>query len=466
MIIAFPDFFCIIPKRKLAHMTKWPNISNKEPSLLNLYIGENAINELPVLHLDIEPLIQDEFHLPFKSDQFTIVRLVNIVENVSVEVLLGVLSEIRRILHRYGELYLCLGRTEKPPKPNLTLEDLDNMLTRVGFSQISKKSFREDITHQVSVSTNTEEYELIIAGNKKTPHTRDALLGEKEFRERCISFRRRFPNNPAATYIIAVFNEEKNLPHFLAFLESAKNETNTKREFIFVINGCTDNSENIIKKFADSTYLKVKVISSPIGIVAAYIAGIQARTLNGFIGKIDADVFLHPHILDLMQMHLVEEEHIQVSYAEPIPSDSKCDFNESDHVPEIMSKRLYYTSKTSLNRIDPFGIDEVKSILQGFRAEDMFLSFYFVYFFGLNSISRTPHGCVYAKTVRNYEDLVKQISRMNSEMEREFQAYPPFKILLRVLEQRIYPSKYQAIFNRAKAESAYVEEWTRIESTK
>lgn len=207
-------------------------------------------------------------------------------------------------------------------------------------------------------------------------------------------------------------------------------------------------------------------MSSEPDIVNAFRTGIDNRNLRGFVGKLDADTILHPHTLDLMSMYLVEHPDVQVTYSEPTPIDSQFSYNEAEHEPMIRSKRLYIHGRASLYRRDPFAEIAKQDILGTIRAEDMFLSFYYTYFYGLESIAVTPHALVYSKTVKNLDDLIIQISRSSSEMARIFEVYPPFQILEKLLEREIYPSEYRRIVDEAKNNMVKVDDWTSLPSTK
>jgi predicted SAM-dependent methyltransferase len=475
------------------------DMSDVEPRVLNIHNEENSQHEnLAAVDVAISPL-RESPTLKFDDGHFTVIRVAHVLQTIPYDNIFAYLSEWKRILHANGELHISIPNAEiilnelintteekiedhqadellsqvygSRPGMNRVLYSyklLEDTLHKAGFTRVEVRKKEQDLAFQCDIDDDSQSpYSLMItAGFLKTPHRQDMVLGEKSFRDKCAQFVEQYPTNPSATYIIAVYNEEKNLPHFLSFLESSHNETNTKREFIFVLNGCTDESEKVIRQYTKESLLRTKIVHSDIGIVTAFIKGIEVRELDGFIGKIDSDVMLHPHLLDLMQIHLVENDQAQVTYAEPMPSDSQTAYNEPDFNPSIATKRLYYTSKTSLNRVDPFARTAIRNILQNFKAEDMFLSFYFIYFYGLQSISRTPHGHTYAKTVGNFEDLVRQMSRMNSEMKREFGSYPPFGILDSVTEQEFFPGDYKDTYQRAQKESDYVSEWTRIMSTK
>lgn len=198
----------------------------------------------------------------------------------------------------------------------------------------------------------------------------------------------------------------------------------------------------------------------------AFKKGIAERDHEGFIGKLDADTVLHLHALDLMQMFLTENDTVQVTYAEPTPLDSQSAYNEAEHNPILRSRRLYYHGRTSLYREDPMNGLVNREIPSELKAEDIFLSFFYTYYRGFDSIARTPHALVFGKTVRNFDDLVTQVSRSQSEISRVHDAYPPFKVLDKALEREIYPGNYRTLNERANNNASEIEGWPQLGSTK
>lgn len=350
-----------------------------------------------------------------------------------------------RILHKHGVLEIELV-------PGLRPAALKAQLRAAGLSRF-----------RLAASGSTK---LLQASRPKQPHTHDALLGPKAFAHKCQTFRQRYPRTPPTSWIITVYNEARNLPQFLSFLENSQNQTGAAREYIFVVNGCTDNSEQIIKDYLKQSYLPGKLVKSEKGLLPAFKKGIKSRTLNGFVGRFDADIILHPHTLDLLQMHLVEQPQAKVTYAEPKPLEAPSAFNEPWYQPQLWSRRLYYTGKTSLYRGNPYLEAGTRRLPKEFVADDIYMSFYYVYYYGFEAISRAPHAVVYEKVAGTLTDLTAQLSRAHSEIRRVFKRYPEFEILGPVMEQELYPSRYQRLVQRANKQLTYVADWTRLESTK
>lgn len=494
-----------------------PNITDKIPKILNIGSGPEASRKLSAINTDISKdgkpdVLADTRYLPFRNDVFSVVRASHVLEHTDQSELESVLKEWKRVLHPNGELQVAVPDADitfqeiingQTPKGQVSFSyehstaplaqiyglgyeahDTDSRwlhkiifsqslleyyLNSAGFKFIIKRTKENDLAAYDLVDDDSQNhYSLLMsARNEKMPHQVEEALPEKVFRQKCKDFRNNKYRNPNSSFIIPVQNESKNLPQFLTFLENTANYTNTAREFIFVINGSTDNSADIVERFLSQSYLNVCSISSKTGIMQAFLAGIEARKQDGFVGKIDVDTILHPHSLDLMQMHMVENPQIQATYAEPTPLDSQFEFNEAEHNPPIRSERLYIHGRASLYKNNPFKELTTLACLEDIQVEDIFLSFFYIYFYGFDAIDRTPYALVYSKTIKNLEDLAKQLSRTESEMDRLFKVYPPFKLLHQLLEREIYPSHYKDTVNDAKKYvTSNVKEWTRLESTK
>ena len=452
----------------------------KYPRILNITLGRSTAvaNKSTYIEIAIEN-VQALKNIRLDADIFLVIRLDHILQYLSPEETIELLSECRRILDQHGQLHLRVPEAKKAIHQISTGQAagiktlfspalLEHFLDQSGFEDTKQTSTLIDFntnSHRAD-DTDTTGY-AICAGHKKLPHAIDNPLGDKDFTKKCQIFKDTHRAVPDVSFVITIYNEANNLPHFLSFLEAIKNETGMQREFVFVLNGCTDDSEDILHTFLEQTSLKAKVITSlEKGILPAFKEGMRNRDYDGFVGRFDADIFLHPHTLDLMQMHLVENELAQVTYAEPLSMDSPSAYNEPWYNPSILSKRLYYTGKTSLYRENPHMREDIRDMPSNLIADDIFTSFYFTYFYGLGSISRTPHALVYEKVVNNFDDLVNQQSRCDSEITRILDAYPYFNNLNGLTVQQVFPSAYLDLINKAKEKSTYVDDWIRLESTK
>lgn len=503
---------------KARRKKKLRKISSKTPLILNIGSGSEISRKLAAINIDLSPegepeVKSDARHLPFEDGMFSVVRASHVLEHIPQKNIISTLSEWKRVLHKHGELQIAVpdadiafqeiisGKTPKG-KPTFSFKEstaplvqiyglgynnpktdkrwshkiifsyplLKYFLEKAGFTSIRKRERKEDLAFLCGIDDDSQNhYSLLIAArNEKEVHYIDNPLTEKSFHIKTVRFRNKHSTIPYASFIIPIYNESRNLKYFLASLEHATNKLAQKREFAFVLNGCTDNSEKIICRYSKESYLNIKTITSKKGIINALKAGIAARKLQGFVGKLDADIILHPHVLDLMSMCLTDNPEICVTYAEPVPIDSKNIYNEAEHSPMIRSKRLYFHGRASLYQKNPFETIEKLDIFKHIFAEDLFLSFYFVYFYGLDSIKRAPFAFIYSKTVNNYRDLAKQILRTKLEKEKIFKFYPPFAVIDQLLERELYPSDYKILFDKATSLNVKMgtAKWTRIESTK
>lgn len=492
-----------------------PKISDRMPRVLNIGSGAEASRNLPAVNIDLSgggkpTVIADARYLPFRDGVFSVVRASHVLEHVPQDQISATLNEWKRVTHLSGELQIAVPDADitfdeivqgKTPKGDGVLSYarstaplaqiyglgydnpdtdprwlhsiifsealLEDYLKNAGFGNIEKRRSSEDLAYYSGIDDDSQNhYSLLVsARNEREVQMPQEALREREFRKKCAEFVELYLTRTPSSYVIPVHNESKNLPHFLSFLENIANQLDTEREFIFVVNGSTDDSEEIIQSYIPESYLKMKIKHSDTGIMQAFEAGIEAREYDGFVGKLDVDTILHPHSLDLMEMNLTEKSELQATYAEPTPFDAQQLYNEAEHNPLIRSKRLYIHGRSSLYRGDPFAELNDRSVIQKLSAEDIFLSFYLAYHFGLDSMASTPHALVYSKTVISYDDLVKQLSRNASEMQRVFDVFPPFRSLDKLLQREIYPGPYQEVIFDAKTKiNDTLEGWPPLKS--
>lgn len=492
-------------------------ISAQLPRILNIGSGAEQSRKLPAINIDVSlegrpEVAADAVTLPFTDNSFTIVRASHILEHIPQDKIVNTLLEWKRVLHEDGELHIAVpdaevafqeilnGHTSKgkvafsltestAPLAQIYGLGYDNIdtdtrwrhhiifsyklleyfLRKVGFTRFEMRRNVDDLAYYSNVDDDSQNHYtlLVVAGKEKVPHSVDEPLSNEAFLEKCRAFSEQVTEVVPASFIIPVHNEEKSLPHFLTSLDATTNEINGQREFIFVVNCCTDESVRIIKEYISTSKLKAKLVSSDKGIVVAFRKGISESSLNGFIGKLDADTVLHPHALDLMQMFLVENPSILATYSEPRPNDTITLYNAAEHIPSLRSRRLFFHGRTSLHRFNPFQELLDERSLGELRAEDYFLSFYYAYFRGLGSIARTPHAVVYGKSVQTFHDLAMQLTRANAEIERVCHSFPPFRTIRSLLDREVFSSEYKQILDSAKGKVEEEKEgWTRLESTK
>ena len=438
-------------------------LSRRLPRILDARRGSGGLIPSPpaAVRFELEPneLSDSVPRLPFGTDHFAVVHVYGLLEACPEVAAASVLAEMQRVLHPDGVLYLVL-----PANFGAPIAALRNL----GFDVITTSSPAAHRTRADSLALILPSDSVVVTARRPfQPHAHDSPFGTRTFRARVESVVRSAGFAPRdVSYVIPVRNESPRLPYFLSFLEVCTNVLGSNREFIFVTNGCTDDSDVVIDCYLAETSLAAHRVSSEPGILPAILAGTRCRSLDGLIGKLDADTILHPQVLDLLESHLLSDDRLQVVYGEPTAVDAQGPFNEADHVPAVLSKRLYFTAKASLLREDFLSRSELAQVRRGVCAEDIFLSFYLAFYYGLESISRAPGALVYSKTVGTFEDVVRQQSRSASDITRLMAAFPPFGMLQEVFEQQVRSVEYAALLQQANASAGYVDEWTRIPSTK
>jgi glycosyltransferase involved in cell wall biosynthesis/SAM-dependent methyltransferase len=494
------------------------------PRILNIGSGPDPGKKLAAINVDISPagepdVIADSRHLPFKDNVFTVVRASHVLEHFDQNEIPSVLEEWERVLHPFGELHIAVpdakitfeeiesGTTPKG-LPSFSLETstaplaqiyglgyenpntdarwlhriifsealLNFFLNEMGFPETRKRERTDDLAYLCGVDDDSQNhYSLLIAARKEIPeHKVEPILPQNIFLQKVRDFRRQFNQPPPVSFIIPVCNEERNLPIFLSFLVAAENQLGGRREFIFVVNNTTDKSREIIRYWQENTDLDICLVdSTEPGIIRAFKKGIENRRLeDSLIGKLDADIIIHPHALDLMTMYLVENPSLEVTYSEPQPIDSICEYNQPEHGKIRRTKRLYIHGRASLYRHNPFNqLEEclpniMELFINSLQVEDILFSFLYTFFFGLDSIRVTPHSVIYGRTVQSFEDLKTQINRCAKEMATIFSIYPPFAIIEKLLERRIIDNvDYKDLLLRIQGEvekRAHNSEWTRL----
>jgi len=489
-----------------------------EQMILNIGSGLDSSKKLEAINLDMSAkgkpdIIADAKLLPCKSGIFTIVRASHILEHIPQDKIINTLREWKRVVHRNGELQIAVpdaeivfkeminGKTVKGNKafslkkststlaqiygigynnPNtdkrwlhrviFSYSLLKYFLNAAGFEIIERRSKKEDLAYIYGIDDDSQNhYSLLVSAKRKRErHFIESPLKDKSFKVKIKINKSKGNGTRYVSYIIPIYNEAKNLEHFLKSLEYSTNELQSKREFVFVINGCTDDSEEIIRRYLKKGNLNYRIKMSERGIVKAFISGISARKLKGFIGKIDADVILDKNALDLMELCLIENKNVQITYAEPIPMGQKNIYNEAEYHQYIRSKRLYYHGRVSLYRKNPFLRIKNKNAIKEIAVEDILFSFYCAYYYGLDSIRRASYAIIYSKPIKSIFDLAKQIIRTKKEKEIIFKYYPQFEILDKLFYREIYSKKYKILVNKAMNLNIKTRkcEWTRIESTK
>lgn len=103
--------------------------------------------------------------------------------------------------------------------------------------------------------------------------------------------------NKTLSIVVSVYNEEEALPSFYKEIKKELNELKINYELIFVNDGSTDRSANIIRSFSNKdTNVKALFFSKNFGHEAAMIAGIDYSN-NDIIICMDADLQHPPALL-------------------------------------------------------------------------------------------------------------------------------------------------------------------------
>ena len=80
------------------------------------------------------------------------------------------------------------------------------------------------------------------------------------------------------SFVVPVYNEEKELNQFYDMVLPVINGLNTEYDIIFVDDGSTDNSSNILKEFASNSNVKIITLSRNFGQQASLICGFKHAT--------------------------------------------------------------------------------------------------------------------------------------------------------------------------------------------
>lgn len=490
--------------------------SQTDCRVLNIGSSGDGTRNLAAINLDLDgstsaDIVYDGEHIPFPDDYFTIVRASHILEHIERGKITDTLREWSRVLHPDGELHIAVpdarvtfdeiikGKTPKgqPALSNqvttapltqiygLGYEDgrtdprwrhhiifdrnlLKYFLEGAGFDDIRESTDSDNLAAICGIKDDSQShYSLnVIASHQKTPNQDIVFLLDDEFEHRCDHYLDEYGIPPDISYIIPVYNEAKNLPLFLDSLGSSKYRLQNNIEYIFVLNGCDDDSGEVIKNYARKSKRNIILTESEKGINNALLAGEKARKYSGLIGKLDADIALHPQAIDTMTMHLLSNPGLEVTYAEPIPVNTQNQYNEVEHDKQLRSRRLYYHGRASLFQNNPCEIGMYAKNSNKLLCEDVLLSYYFAYFRGLDSISSAPHSYVYSKSPDNLPDLELQRSRLAREIQNVHKLFPPFAILDSLFERDIYSRSYREILRRIHTGKTTINEWGKIRSTK
>lgn len=460
--------------------------TEKLPRVLNIASGSDEQRQLPhAINLDISPtgkphVIADARRLPFDSHSITVAMASHVLEHFHPNEIPDVLKEWLRVIHSQGILRIAVpdaeitlkeiveGKTHKGEKAidfehgsapltqiyglgggNIETDDrwhhrilfsealLQWYLKKAGYEDTNKYDEAQALSVISGIKLDeTNSYSLKMEAKSKIEiETVTTILPEEEY----LLLKEEFTPTTPLSIIVPVHNEESKLPQFFwALLSSIKKAPLANVEVIFALNGCDDKSVDLVRYFAEQADFPVVVSETDKSILSAFIGGIKARKLDGFIAKMDVDTSPHPHALGLMYMFLAQNERTQVTYAFPEPVEETCDpYNVGEVFQEFRTKRNFFHGRMSMYRKNPFSLfNETLVLNSGAVVEDMILSSCYAYYYGLDSISPTPHAIVRSATPTSLDSLVHQRARIRKETKRVLRQFPQFRILKKVLARK------------------------------
>ncbi len=506
-------------------------LSNIPGRILNIASGANPNKKLFAINIDNAPEGEPDYITEvdnlsmFPNGYFTLVRASHILEHFYPHQISMVLKEWTRVLHPTGELHIMVpdsavvlqeiqtGLTNKG-SPSLSLKTTTSTLAQLyglGYEHEATNSkwrhrilfSKELLQHFLHISgfdyseildkaenlasicnikdDSSNHYSLSIRARRAyMPHPITATPSNDEFHRQIEAFKSRFPllcNNIELSVIVPIKNEEQNLEQFLNSLLQVSNKLNTlnKREYILVLNGCTDGSLVKIQQFVQE-YPKfpIKIIESSIGIVNAFKAGIDARSLKGLVAKLDADTVIHPYALELMILKLMTQAELQVTYAEPKPRALRNQNNWTCFKPDARSTRTFIHGRASLYRCSPFELFNFSLIRDAkVVTEDIILSYAFALHYGLESIAPTPGAFVCYKPHSTAIEYQTKIHRTQQELNKIESFFPYFKCFHSILKRKTLniPDEYKlepinTHASKLEHTAEYKDEWERLDTSK
>ncbi len=513
-------------------------ISNLVPRILNIASKSTTDKNLYAINIDLAAIGEHEFVCNasdlsiFQDSYFTIVRASHILEHFKPEEIENTLIEWTRVLHENGELHIAVpdarividelesGYVNGSTKPSIdffhttaTIAQLYGVgyedektdprwrhhiifnyellcwyLKKIGMEVVEIMTAKNDLAGACGIKDDSQNHYSLIVRARKTqkPHEAHKPTTEDEYTKILQNFTASNSQKelPPLSVIIPVRNEEATIEVFLENLSKADTCINNlfKREYIIVCNATTDRSVEIINKFIkQSPNLNLKIIYSEPGILNAFHTGLSARSLDGFVSKLDADCIIQNFTISLMYMNLCKNKDIQVTYAEPIPVGMENEFNYLQYHQWLRTKRLYIHGRCSMYRSNPFDLFNFDLIKKsGCRVEDIILSYCYAFYYGLSSIKCTDNAIIYSTPVDNKHDFEKKILRVKQEINMIETNFPYFIPMRSVLDRKLLCKNKQKIEQKnivsvldlyEKLKNTIpvdknTEEWCRLESTK
>ena len=258
---------------------------------------------------------------------------------------------------------------------------------------------------------------------------------------------------------VPVHNEEQSLPQFYETLVNAINRLPryVDVEVVFCVNGCTDESEEILreKTNASGRMAKMSVIESNPGKMNAQMAIVENREFDGPIAFCDADILMKPTTLQALHRELEEHDRTQVAYARVLPFYENDEASRNSAFTELLfahynyrhlqPERKYFHGRAFMMRDSSMlehMNDDLEARVERVRREespwyvthlglekgplidDIFLSRMVVAEHGTDAIKKVDGAEILFHPPSSVEDYARVIERTQAEIKRLDLLYP------------------------------------------
>lgn len=277
---------------------------------------------------------------------------------------------------------------------------------------------------------------------------------------------------------LPVKNEGKSLYNSLESIRNAIIASNEKDiKLIICINGCTDASEDIAKRFkGDFSDISCEIINSDEGLVNAQRGIVESYKADAYVFP-DADSIIDEVSIKLLLQALRLNPTLVVVYARTRAlhdRKNKSIFYKMGLLydsQKYLTKRHYFHGRlfATTDWFVPVDADVLmraksnkdRSVLLRyckngilFSVEDIFMSSYFIHKYGLSSIMQINDAICYSWSVGSLSDWINTYRRRNIEMEKMYRWFPEYAYLKPYLNRH---TDWRKIF-RAKASDIIL--WT------
>lgn len=259
---------------------------------------------------------------------------------------------------------------------------------------------------------------------------------------------------------LPVRNEEKSLYNNLKSIRNAiltSNEMDIR--LIICINGCTDSSEVIAKKFKKNyPDIGCEIIKSNEGVVNAQRKIVKFYKADAYVFS-DSDSIIDKHSIKLLLQALRLDPNLFVAYAKTkslYDQKNKSFFYKIGILydsQKLLTKRYYFHGRLFATKewFMPADTDVLKrakynkknSVLLKYykngillAADDILMSSYFMHKYGLKSIKQIDDAVCYSWSVGSLKDWFNTYRRRNIEMEKMYRWFPEYNYLKPYLNRR------------------------------